>query len=1132
MNLNSLMLWCLLLISSSSAFASSVFYPLPFEQQGQFIVANKLFSAEGGGLWIHDNKGQLRFFDGQHMLPRSGSVFDSTLETVTYHQQNFWYAEGNKLYCFKPSQTPQVVLQLGNGRNITNIGSEKEYIWMTSDAYFYTYNTVTKAFAEYPLSTIYQRSLGKKVQINDVALVKTSWVLATTSGIYVGRDGQFRHIRKSAQVNAKTIHYSPTREELVIGEQNGARIINIHQPAVTVAHFGHAVVHAITETQSGYWVGSDSGLYTYHFGDGSVRHFEGSFDQEYSLGGQRVYDIINDKQGGLWIATNKGIKYYSLYSQLFERFSSADSPVGTINAIASDSQGVSWLATSSGAFYYHNQAELTAVYSGRVNDLEIDRNNVWLATRMGVYRYDLEARILQEQTLPDEFVLTNIELISLDHQGKLWLSVANGLVRLDLQTGEYKSFDLGWVNDNHQAPIIRNVLHARDGSSWIIADNGLFRHTPGEFSLKHFPSSLVGNVLSLAETSHSDHWLVNSTGVISYGKSIDSVQRLTLYEPDIKALCLLSTPSGMWLSSSKGLSLYDHHGALVRHFGAPFGVINNEFLPSMCHYNSHSNNLSFGSRLGVISFNPQDLISTKIPPSRVKVGLVQMDRQAIALAPASNASFEFPHGKAITFTMGVLPDFDIWNLEYRLLGKGVAEQEVWLPFGGAQLTIDYLLPGEYQLELRTVGQINRSPQPTSLAFRIQTPWFMSQWFIILCAAALVIAIGLLYAWRAQQVLQMNRTLKEKVDLRTSQLRHQSDALVQSNTQITKQFQTRQDYIDHLAISAHKALGHPAMQSDLQSNQALLAAMAHLRQIISVKPNRVQEVAVFELNAVVDAVLLTLKDVFKRHGLQFNFHAQGSEVFAQANGFNLDLVLHGMLYNAIRRSKRGQQIELSLVTGTEGVGFVVVDQGRQFTNQEVYNYSSVDKGEQSHHFNVLTDASLANIRRFAIASGGECRFFHNHKGCVEVEVLWPTAPENQEQQNIELSQWLTNEAIQAGPMAKPQEELDPWLAKVYQLVDDHYQNPDFGTSQMAKLLYVSERSLQRKFKQQTDKTFKEYLNQVRLEQACQLLMAGQKVSEVAFDSGFNDPSYFSQRFKHYFGISPSQFVESQTGELGS
>ncbi|PTO71289.1 helix-turn-helix transcriptional regulator, partial [Vibrio splendidus] len=51
------------------------------------------------------------------------------------------------------------------------------------------------------------------------------------------------------------------------------------------------------------------------------------------------------------------------------------------------------------------------------------------------------------------------------------------------------------------------------------------------------------------------------------------------------------------------------------------------------------------------------------------------------------------------------------------------------------------------------------------------------------------------------------------------------------------------------------------------------------------------------------------------------------------------------------------------------------------------------------------------------------------------------------------------------------------------------------------------------------------NEVRLEHACERLLAGEKISDVAFDSGFNDPSYFSQRFKHHFGMSPSKFAEN-------
>src|SRR5690606_24140976 len=91
------------------------------------------------------------------------------------------------------------------------------------------------------------------------------------------------------------------------------------------------------------------------------------------------------------------------------------------------------------------------------------------------------------------------------------------------------------------------------------------------------------------------------------------------------------------------------------------------------------------------------------------------------------------------------------------------------------------------------------------------------------------------------------------------------------------------------------------------------------------------------------------------------------------------------------------------------------------------------------------------------------------------------------------------------------ELD-WLNKVESLVAEHYQDAEFGTAMAAKMLYVSERSLQRRFKSASGRTFKDYLTEVRLERACESLLAGEKIADVAFSSGFNDPSYFSQRFK--------------------
>jgi len=100
----------------------------------------------------------------------------------------------------------------------------------------------------------------------------------------------------------------------------------------------------------------------------------------------------------------------------------------------------------------------------------------------------------------------------------------------------------------------------------------------------------------------------------------------------------------------------------------------------------------------------------------------------------------------------------------------------------------------------------------------------------------------------------------------------------------------------------------------------------------------------------------------------------------------------------------------------------------------------------------------------------------------------------------------------------------WLSKVEQLVVDNFSDAEFSTANVVKVLFMSERSFQRRFKTATGKTFKEYLNEVRLEKACQRLLSGEKVSQAAYECGFNDPSYFSQRFKHHFGLSPTQFID--------
>jgi AraC-like DNA-binding protein len=96
---------------------------------------------------------------------------------------------------------------------------------------------------------------------------------------------------------------------------------------------------------------------------------------------------------------------------------------------------------------------------------------------------------------------------------------------------------------------------------------------------------------------------------------------------------------------------------------------------------------------------------------------------------------------------------------------------------------------------------------------------------------------------------------------------------------------------------------------------------------------------------------------------------------------------------------------------------------------------------------------------------------------------------------------------------------------------HYSDPDFSMTELAGLVSMSERQLQRKLKALTNVTPREYLRTYRLEQAMELLRTGEPAGAVAFSVGFSSHSYFSTCFKAQYGMTPGQAVEGEVQAQG-
>lgn len=79
--------------------------------------------------------------------------------------------------------------------------------------------------------------------------------------------------------------------------------------------------------------------------------------------------------------------------------------------------------------------------------------------------------------------------------------------------------------------------------------------------------------------------------------------------------------------------------------------------------------------------------------------------------------------------------------------------------------------------------------------------------------------------------------------------------------------------------------------------------------------------------------------------------------------------------------------------------------------------------------------------------------------------------------------------------------------------------------IAKLVHMTPNAFCRFFKQRTNKTFFSFLNEIRVEHVCQILMEKKDMSiiEAANSSGFNSISNFNKTFKDIKGTSPTKYL---------
>ena len=97
-----------------------------------------------------------------------------------------------------------------------------------------------------------------------------------------------------------------------------------------------------------------------------------------------------------------------------------------------------------------------------------------------------------------------------------------------------------------------------------------------------------------------------------------------------------------------------------------------------------------------------------------------------------------------------------------------------------------------------------------------------------------------------------------------------------------------------------------------------------------------------------------------------------------------------------------------------------------------------------------------------------------------------------------------------------------VTRIHEFLMKNYQG-DIDLKEIAEVAHMAPASVCRFFKSSTGLTIFEYLNKIKINYSCQLLLnTDLNILDISYDCGFNNLSHFNKQFKKFIGATPTEF----------
>lgn len=697
-------------------------------------------------------------------------------------------------------------------------------------------------------------------------------------------------------------NFDPVKEE----------ISQINLPDKDALQFGNSVSSVAEEyylDEKILWVGTFGGLVQINLTTGFQSRFLQTKKGDSELLSNQIHDLIIDKSGVLWIASENGLNFHSQKRSKFNSLTSARhlSEIiphlsgKNVRAVTQTADESIWFGTDAGLFSLKNKAGNSSfTQNSELQSLNIwslfsgSSDRLWIGTYgQGLKEFNFKTKQLKSWKVdnPDfnvsafNYVKTVIE----DDNGMIWIGFwGGGLGRLNPITSNVDH----WRNEkNNPSSISHNdvwsLYQDSKGRIWIGTNGGGLNLFNSE-SQNEFPNwntrwkndqslssnniytiseSVIGNkqkdqtILWIGTANGLNKFVIKNDSGSSEGSTLNvDIKFYTVADglPDNAVESILEDENGnLWIGTSTGITFFDVKEEIFTNFTVSDGLSGSSFNSS-ASFKTADGIMFFGCTNGLNYFDPYRIKqSTYSPP------VVITDFKIYNQTVENNKLSSLNSGILNLTEVSLSYNQNDFSFQFSSLDYNAPEtnqyayfmegfDDDWI-YSGKRRFVTYtnLDPGEYIFQVKATNSDGLWSENIAKVFIVINPPFWMTWWAY--TIYVILFLNLLYFIRHTELKRRKKKEEERLRREREEARLREAELKAKNIEQEKEIE-KQKIRNRIAQDLHDEIGSNLSSISLMSE--LIQNSENINAEASEKIKRIHKVAKGSTQAMRDIVWLT------------------------------------------------------------------------------------------------------------------------------------------------------------------------------------------------------------------------------------------------------------------------------------